>query len=183
MVPVVLCQRHEARPSDSSRPHVFAAHRAHLRWPHQAVRLPAAPWGITTEVASLPAAREFRKARTKRRYVFGIAAAIAALAALVPIAVLADDTTATSAAGVAADTVWVVVAAVFVMFMQAGFAMLEVGFSRMKNVGTVVAKVITNFSVASLVYWVVGFGIAFGAASPWLFPVIGFSGFVPSFSP
>ena len=91
--------------------------------------------------------------------------------------------TTTKAAGVGADTVWVIVAAVFVMFMQAGFAMLEVGFSRMKNVGTVVAKVITNFGVASIVYWAVGFAIAFGATAAWLFPVIGFSGFVPTFSP
>jgi ammonium transporter, Amt family len=86
-------------------------------------------------------------------------------------------------AAVGADTVWVVVAAVLVMFMQAGFAMLEVGFSRMKNVGTVVAKVLTNFSVATLVYWAVGFGLAFGAAAGWLFPIIGGSGFAPTFRP
>ncbi|TME20906.1 MAG: ammonium transporter, partial [Chloroflexi bacterium] len=124
---------------------------------------------------------EVRKALIKRRHVFGIAAAIALLAALVPIAVLADDTTATSAAGVAADTVWVIVAACFVMFMQAGFAMLEVGFSRMKNVGTVVAKVITNLSVSSIAYWGVGFGLAFGAGGA--FALIGGSGFFPTFSP
>jgi Amt family ammonium transporter len=93
------------------------------------------------------------------------------------------DPTATAAAGVGADTVWVIVAAVFVMFMQAGFAMLEVGFSRMKNVGTVVAKVITNFSVASISYWAVGFALAFGAAGAGLFPLIGGSGFFPTFSP
>ena len=109
----------------------------------------------------------------------------AATAAAFPLTALAaeDDKTATMAAGVGADTVWVVVAAVLVMFMQAGFAMLEVGFSRMKNVGTVVAKVITNFSVASIVYWAVGFAFAFGAAASWLFPLIGFSGFLPTFSP
>ena len=93
-------------------------------------------------------------------------------------ALAAGDQTAHQAAGVGADTVWVIVAAVLVMFMQAGFAMLEVGFSRMKNVGTVVAKVITNFSVASIAYWAVGFALAFGAAATWLFPVIGFSGSV-----
>src|SRR3979411_2942796 len=85
------------------------------------------------------------------------------------------------AAGVGADTVWVIVAAVFVMFMQAGFAMLEVGFSRMKNVGTVVAKVITNFSISSIVYWAVGCGFAFGGGV--LFWLIGGSGWFPSFSP
>src|SRR2546430_13453663 len=154
---------------------------AHLRWRHQAVRLPAAPWGITTEVAYLPAVREFRNALIKRRFVFGISAAIALLAAVVPIAVLADDTTATSAAGVAADTVWVIVAACFVMFMQPGFAMLEVGFSRMKNVGTVVAKVITNLSVSSIAYWGVGFGLAFGAGGS--LALICGSGFFPTVSP
>ncbi len=96
---------------------------------------------------------------------------------------MTPDHTATQAAGVAADTVWVVVAALLGMFMQAGFAMLEVGFSRMKNVGTVVAKVLTNFSVASIAYWGVGFALAFGAASPWLFSWLGGSGFFPTFSP
>ena len=65
---------------------------------------------------------------------------------------------------VAVDTVWVIVAAVFVMFMQAGFLFLEIGFSRMKNAGTVVAKVLANFSIASLCYWAVGFALAFGGS-------------------
>ena len=62
----------------------------------------------------------------------------------------------------ALNTTWVIVAAVLVMFMQAGFLLLEVGFSRMKNVGAGVAKVIVNFSIASLAYWAFGFAIAFG---------------------
>jgi Amt family ammonium transporter len=64
----------------------------------------------------------------------------------------------------AVDTVWVVVAAVLVMFMQAGFLLLEIGFSRMKNAGTVVAKVLANFSIAAIGYWAVGFALAFGGA-------------------
>ncbi|HZU18167.1 MAG TPA: ammonium transporter [Candidatus Dormibacteraeota bacterium] len=117
-----------------------------------------------------------------RRTALGLALALPLLALPAP-ALAAGDGTATSVAGVGADTVWVVVAAVLVMFMQAGFAMLEVGFSRMKNVGTVVAKVVTNLAVSSIVYWAVGFAFAFGAAAHWLFPVIGFSGFLPTFSP
>jgi Amt family ammonium transporter len=62
------------------------------------------------------------------------------------------------------DTVWVVVAALVVFFMQAGFAFLEIGFSRAKNAGTIVAKILTNFSIASLGYWAVGFALAFGGA-------------------
>jgi Amt family ammonium transporter len=65
---------------------------------------------------------------------------------------------------VAVDTVWVVVAAVLVMLMQAGFLFLEIGFSRMKNAGTVVAKILANFSIAGLGYWAVGFALAFGGA-------------------
>jgi len=71
--------------------------------------------------------------------------------------ILAADDSAKQAAGVAADTVWVVVAALLVLFMQAGFAMLEVGFTRMKNVGTVVAKIIVNLSISSMMYWLAGF--------------------------
>jgi len=49
-----------------------------------------------------------------------------------------------------------------VMFMQAGFAFLEIGFSRSKNAGSVIAKILTNFSIAGLCYWAVGFALAFG---------------------
>src|SRR5256886_507248 len=117
----------------------------------------------------------------KRKLILLLATAVTMAAALVPIAVMADDQTATQAAGIAADTVWVIVTGCLVMFMQAGFAMLEVGYSRMKNVGTIVAKVVTNLSVSSIAYWAVGFGFAFGAGG-W-FAFLGGSGFFPTFSP
>ena len=63
---------------------------------------------------------------------------------------------------IAASTIWVVFAAVLVMFMQAGFAFLEAGLTRMKNVGHVAAKNVLIFALASIVYYLVGFGIAFG---------------------
>jgi Amt family ammonium transporter len=53
-------------------------------------------------------------------------------------------------------------AALLVIFMQAGFALLEIGFSRQKNAGTVVAKILTNFAIAGLMYWAIGFALAFG---------------------
>jgi len=106
-----------------------------------------------------------------------------AIAFAIPLGARAADTTATQAAGVAADTIWVVVAACFVLFMQAGFAMLEVGFARMKNVGTVVAKIVVNMSIASIMYWICGFAIAFGAASGWIFNILGLTGFMPTFHP
>jgi Amt family ammonium transporter len=63
---------------------------------------------------------------------------------------------------VGTNTMWVIVAACLVMFMQAGFAFLEIGFSRAKNAGTVVAKILTNFSIAAICWWAVGFAFAFG---------------------
>jgi ammonium transporter, Amt family len=77
----------------------------------------------------------------------------------------------------AASTMWVVFAAVLVMFMQAGFAFLEAGLTRMKNVGHVAAKNVLIFALASIVYYLVGFGIAFGDGGN---GIVGGSGFVPS---
>ncbi len=70
------------------------------------------------------------------------------------------------------DSIWVILAGALVMFMQAGFAFLEIGFSRGKNAGTVVAKILTNYSIAAVGYWAVGFAFAFGAGS-----LIGHTGF------
>src|SRR6187551_4112377 len=78
---------------------------------------------------------------------------------------------------IAVNTVWVVLAAVLVMFMQAGFAFLEAGLTRMKNVGHIAAKNVLVLAIASLVYYVVGFGIAFGDGGNGLW---GGSGFLPS---
>ncbi|WP_240432438.1 ammonium transporter [Rubrobacter indicoceani] len=73
----------------------------------------------------------------------------------------AQDAPSTADLSLAMDTMWVLVAAVLVIFMQAGFAMLEVGFSRMKNVGSVVAKILVNLAIAGLMFWAVGFAFAF----------------------
>jgi ammonium transporter, Amt family len=77
---------------------------------------------------------------------------------------------------IAASTIWVVIAAVLVMFMQAGFAFLEAGLTRMKNAGHIAGKNVLIFAMASIVYWAVGFGIAFGDGNA----VIGLHGFFPS---
>jgi Amt family ammonium transporter len=82
--------------------------------------------------------------------------------------ILADTTTDTLGfAGrlgtdVGLNSAWVVVAAILVMFMQAGFAMLEIGFVRGKNAGSVIAKILVNFALAALGFWAVGFALAFG---------------------
>src|SRR5262245_18255435 len=66
------------------------------------------------------------------------------------------------AESVGINSMWVIVCASLVMFMQAGFAFLEIGFSRQKNAGTVIAKILTNFSIAAVCWWAVGFAFAFG---------------------
>jgi ammonium transporter, Amt family len=76
---------------------------------------------------------------------------------------------------IAANTVWVVVAAVLVMFMQAGFALLEAGLTRAKNAAHIAGKNVLVFGLCSLVYWAVGFGLAFGDGNGFL----GTSGFLP----
>ncbi|MBO9531728.1 MAG: ammonium transporter [Solirubrobacteraceae bacterium] len=63
------------------------------------------------------------------------------------------------------DTVFVLLAAVLVLLFQPGFLLLEVGFSRGKNAGTIVAKILMNFAIALIAFWAVGFAIAFGTDS------------------
>jgi ammonium transporter, Amt family len=77
---------------------------------------------------------------------------------------------------IAASTIWVVITAVLVMFMQAGFAFLEAGLTRMKNAGHIAGKNVLIFGLCSVLYWALGFGIAFGDGG-WF---SGTAGFFPS---
>src|SRR5688572_2719394 len=62
------------------------------------------------------------------------------------------------------------------MFMQAGFAFLEAGLTRMKNAAHIAGKNVLIFALCSLVYWAVDFRLAFGVG----IALIGTSGFLPS---
>jgi Amt family ammonium transporter len=62
----------------------------------------------------------------------------------------------------AVDQIWLVIAAALVMFMQAGFAMVEAGFTRAKNAANIIMKNLMDFSVGALMFWAVGWGIAYG---------------------
>lgn len=64
------------------------------------------------------------------------------------------------------DIGWTPVAAALVFFMQAGFAMVETGFTRAKNAGNIIMKNLMDFSLGTPIFWILGFGIMFGAASP-----------------
>ena len=63
---------------------------------------------------------------------------------------------------VSVDTLWVLVAAILVMLMQAGFAMVESGFTRGKNSINILMKNLMDFSMGSILFWFVGFTIMFG---------------------
>lgn len=76
-----------------------------------------------------------------------------------------SNTEAIAANGVNLDTVWVLLAAVLVMFMQPGFALLEAGFTRAKNACNIMMKNLMDFSLGSIIYWAMGFGIMFGAGN------------------
>ena len=60
------------------------------------------------------------------------------------------------------DTLWVLVAAVLVMLMQAGFAMVESGFTRGKNSINILMKNLVDFSTGSLIFYIVGYTLMFG---------------------
>jgi len=62
---------------------------------------------------------------------------------------------------VALDTVWVMVAAFLVMWMQAGFALVEVGLTRAKNAVNILMKNVLDFCFGSLMFWIMGFGLMF----------------------
>lgn len=63
----------------------------------------------------------------------------------------------------AIDTVWVLLGTTLVFFMQAGFAMVETGFTRAKNAGNIIMKNLMDFACGTVVYWVLGFGLMYGS--------------------
>lgn len=62
------------------------------------------------------------------------------------------------------NTIWVLVGAALVFFMQAGFAMVETGFTRAKNAGNIIMKNLMDFAIGTPIFWILGFGIMFGGA-------------------
>lgn len=74
---------------------------------------------------------------------------------------------------VALDTVWVLVCAFLVIFMNAGFAMVEAGFCRQKNAVNILSKNLIVFAISTIAFWIFGFALMFGNGSPF----IGLEGF------
>ncbi len=72
------------------------------------------------------------------------------------------------------ESLWMLIAACLVFFMNAGFAMLEAGFCRQKNAINVLAKNLLVFCVSALAFWIVGFGLMFGDSNNGLIGLQGF---------
>lgn len=60
------------------------------------------------------------------------------------------------------NTVWMLLAAMLVFFMQPGFALVEAGFTRSKNTANILMKNLVDFMVGSILFWFIGFGLMFG---------------------
>ncbi len=62
----------------------------------------------------------------------------------------------------ALDILWILIAGILVFFMQAGFALVEAGFTRAKNVGNIIMKNFMDFAFGSLLFWIIGYSIMYG---------------------
>jgi Amt family ammonium transporter len=80
-----------------------------------------------------------------------------------------------------ANYLWTMIAAALVFFMQAGFAMVECGFTRARNAVNIMMKNLMDFAIGSLAYWAVGFGLMFGVTTTGWFGTSGF--FLSDFQP
>ncbi len=110
--------------------------------------------------------------RTSKRFI------IAGLLIAIAAPLFAQEAASETASSVKAiNVVWTLVAAFLVFFMQAGFAMVEVGFTRAKNAGNIIMKNVMDFSVGSLVFFVIGYALMYGDTVNGLF---GWSNFMVS---
>ena len=75
----------------------------------------------------------------------------------------------------AIDTVWVALCAALIFFMEGGFALLESGFVRSKNAMSIIAKVFIDIIFGGIIFYIVGFGIAYGSSNGWFAFDIGIS--------
>ncbi len=73
------------------------------------------------------------------------------------------------------NTIWVLLGAALVFFMQAGFSMCEAGFTRAKNTGNILMKNLMDFCIGTPCFWLFGYGIMFGTGTAlfgWIDPMI-----------
>ena len=127
-----------------------------------------------------------QSATNKRISIFGISPYWLACIPLVAIILIASNTAAIAQDSASAtpltlesvqgalNSTWVLIAAILVIFMNAGFAMLEAGFCRRKNVVNVLAKNLIVFALTTIAFWAIGFALMFSGVDN---PFIGDDGF------
>ncbi len=111
-----------------------------------------------------------RRGTTRRRLLTALAmvgGSLAGFAVFVPAAFADGSTDALGLAGkiptgIGLNSAWVVLAGCLVFFMQGGLALVEIGFVRGKNAGSIIAKFLVNFALCAAFFWAVGFAISFG---------------------
>lgn len=94
------------------------------------------------------------------------AAAVPALADTAPAAPAVDPAS-LSSLRVGLDTVWVLVTAMLVFWMNAGFALVESGLCQSKNCVNILAKNFIVFAASTISFWVIGWGLMFGDGTPY----------------
>ncbi len=92
----------------------------------------------------------------------GLLAALLSVLVIVPSVALAGEEPVEYLTQTNANILWTLIAAVLVMFMQAGFACVECGFTRAKSAGNILMKNFLDFSVGAVVFFLFGFGLMFG---------------------
>ena len=81
---------------------------------------------------------------------------------LSPLTLLAQEA-APETSKVLLDNLWVFVAAILVIFMQAGFALVEAGLTRGKNVSNIMMKNLMDFAGGAIMFFLIGYGLAYGS--------------------
>jgi Amt family ammonium transporter len=76
-----------------------------------------------------------------------------------------EDALTTESIQAALDNIWITVASILVIFMNAGFGMLETGFCRQKNAVNILSKNLIVFALATLAFWAIGFSLMFGSGN------------------
>jgi ammonium transporter, Amt family len=99
--------------------------------------------------------------------------------AAAPAPTVQDAMTKIDSGSFVANTVWTLIAAMLVFWMNAGFATLEAGLCRRKNAVNILAKNFIVFAISSIAFWVIGFGLMFGDGNKF----VGTTGFLTSLLP
>lgn len=115
-----------------------------------------------------------RRSDLKTSRIFKITGVLIALGVLASAGTLAAQEPTAAEVQTHADYIWTLVAAFLVFFMQAGFAMVEAGFTRAKNGVNIIMKNLMDMSMGAIAYWAIGFGLMFGVSKTGLFGTSGF---------